>query len=90
MKPQYIKNGAAAASLLFMLLTAVCAQTPTPTATLAFVPPKLPEIVNVEKPSVHSVDPGKLPSPFHTESARRGSKVLPQTRECIAEGAKRV
>lgn len=53
---------------------AVTRPTPTPFP----IAPSLPMIVNVEKPLVTSVDPNKLPSPFHTESARRGSRVVPQ------------
>lgn len=64
---------AAAALVLAAGVTAVC-QTPTPTTA----PPKLPEIVEVDRPTVFSYDPAKLPPPFHTESARRSSKVIPQ------------
>jgi len=66
---------AEAALVLAAGVTAVC-QTPTPTPATA--PPKLPEIVQVEKPTVFSYDPAKLPPPFHTESARRSSRVIPQ------------
>jgi glucose/arabinose dehydrogenase len=51
------------------------AQQPTPTP---FVAPALPQIVNIEKPTVLSYDPTQLPQPFHTESARRASRVVPQ------------
>jgi glucose/arabinose dehydrogenase len=53
------------------------AQNPTPSAT-PFVPPPLPEIVLVDKPTVRSYDPKALPAPFHTESARRQSRQVPQ------------
>lgn len=39
---------------------------------------KLPQIVEVERPVVRSVDPAKLPEPFHTESARRMSRQVEQ------------
>lgn len=73
-----IKNIVISASIAIAVSAAVCAQAPTPTSIPAFVPPKLPEIVNVDKAATYSVDPAKLPSPFHTESARRSSKVIPQ------------
>ena len=55
----------------------VSAQTVTPAQT-PFVAPPLPQIVNSERPTFISVDPNKLPPPFQTESARRGSRVVPQ------------
>ena len=78
MKYHCIKNIVISASIALAISTAVCAQTPTSSATPAIVPPTLPEIVTVERPTVYSGDPTKLPPPFHTESARRGSKVIPQ------------
>lgn len=36
------------------------------------------EVINVDNPPVHSVDPGKLPPPFATSSAYRASKVIAQ------------
>ncbi len=80
MNRHYIKNIVIAASFVITVSTAVCAQNPSPTASPTPFPiaPKLPEIVNVERPAVFSVDPAKLLPPFHTESARRGSKVIPQ------------
>lgn len=38
----------------------------------------LPAIIEVDKPPVTSIDPAKLPPPFHTESARRLSRIVPQ------------
>ena len=73
MNRNYIKLAVALASFA----TAVIAQTPTPTAT-PFVAPPLPRIVEFDRPGVMSYDPAKLPSPFHTESARRPSRVVPQ------------
>lgn len=78
MKYHCIKNIVISASIALAISTAVCAQTPTSSATPAIVPPKLPEIVTVERPTVYSIDPANLLPPFHTESARRGSKVIPQ------------
>ena len=57
MKPNCIKNLAILVSFLMALTTGVFAQTATPTATPAFVAPKLPEIVNLQKAPVYSVDP---------------------------------
>lgn len=50
---------------------------PTAPAAPAVVPP-LPQIVEVDRPVVRSVDPKALPPPFHTESARRPSRQVPQ------------
>lgn len=78
MKSHCIKIVAPFFGFLIAFTTSVCTQNPAPIATPAFVSPKLPEIVNIDKAAAYSVDPAKLPSPFHTESARRGSKVIPQ------------
>lgn len=76
MSLEYIKELFAAALMVIgVTVTAVC-QTPSPTPVI--VPPKLPEIVQTDKPTVFSYDPAKLPPPFHTESARRSSRVIPQ------------
>lgn len=77
MRPNYIKTAVMAASLTAMNVIISVAQTPSPTVT-PFVPPPLPQIVNIDRPSVFSYDPAKLASPFHTESARRSSRVIPQ------------
>lgn len=60
------------ASALFV--SAATGQAPAETPKAA----PLPEIVEVERPLVRSVDPKKLPEPFHTVSARRVSRVIPQ------------
>lgn len=76
MSLEYIKELFAAALMIIgVTVTAVC-QTPSPTPVI--VPPKLPEIVQTDKPTVFSYDPAKLPPPFHTESARRSSRVMQQ------------
>ncbi len=62
---------------LAVLSLGIVAQTPTPSPT-PFVAPPLPEIVQTGSPTVFSYDPTKLASPFHTESARRSSRVVPQ------------
>ncbi len=77
MKAQYIKDLIAALAILLTVSFAAYNQTPTPSPT-PFVAPPLPQIVNVERPSAFSYDPAKLPPPYHTESARRGSRVIPQ------------
>lgn len=77
MNREYIREFFAAASMIFaVVFTAVC-QTPQPSPQSP-VPPKLPEIVNFQRPEVFSYDPGKLAAPFHTESARRASRVVAQ------------
>ncbi len=37
----------------------------------------MPEVVQVDKMPISSYDPGKLPAPYHSESARRPSKQVP-------------
>lgn len=66
----------AVAFAFILLVSAAIGQTPTETPKPA--PPPLPKIVEVERPLVRSVDPKKLPAPFHTVSARRVSRVIPQ------------
>ena len=56
--------------------TSVC-QTNTPQQPSAATA-GMPAIVNFEKPTVTSIDPKTLPAPFHSESARRPSRVVPQ------------
>lgn len=73
MKTQYIKHLNAILLLTFSTAVLVSCQT----APTDGVPP-LPQIVAVEKPLIQSYDPAKLAAPFHTESARRNSKVIPQ------------
>src|SRR4030095_8462308 len=76
MKPDYIKVVSVAITISFL---AGCsfAQPPNSSQTTA-APPPLPQIVNIEKPAVYSIDPKTLPPPYHTESARRNSRVIPQ------------
>ena len=77
MRPNYIKELTAAVSIVLGLtLTAVC-QSAQPTPQLPSRP-MLPEIVQFERPEMFSYDPAKLPPPFHTESVRRVSRVVPQ------------
>ncbi|HMT09946.1 MAG TPA: sorbosone dehydrogenase family protein [Pyrinomonadaceae bacterium] len=65
------------AIFLAVLSTFGLGQTATPSPT-PFVAPPLPEIVSTDRPATYSFDPNKLASPFHTESARRPSRVIPQ------------
>lgn len=61
------------------LVSVAFGQTPTPTPTATpFVPPALPQVVPFEKPPVRSYDATKLPPPFHTTSAVRQSRQVPQ------------
>ena len=85
MTPNYIREIGGIASLVVALVINGTAQTPptqpvrTPTPVpTPFVAPPLPTVLNFDKPTVFSYDPGKLASPFETESARRGSRVVPQ------------
>lgn len=73
MRLHYIKFIVALGSISL----AVSGQTPSPTPT-PFVAPPLPQVVEAGKPTVFSYDATKLARPFHTESARRSSKVIPQ------------
>lgn len=72
----YTKQVAAAALILFSPVLAVICQTPSPTPSP--IAATLPKIVETQRPLVTSIDPAKLPAPFHTESARRPSRVIPQ------------
>ncbi len=78
----YIKGSISLAVLVSAFAVSFIAQQPTntprPTPTPFPIAKKLPQIVEVEKPLVRSVDPKKLPAPFHTESVRRPSRVIPQ------------
>ena len=76
MKPNYIKVVSGAITLSFL---AACGlgQTPNPTPASTAMPP-LPQIVNVEKSTVYSIDPKKLPPPFATQSAVRMSRQVAQ------------
>ncbi len=77
MSRDYIKDFSAIVSIVFAVtMTAVC-QTPQGSPTPAPIP-KLPEILQTDRPQVFSYDPAKLAAPFHTESARRPSRVIPQ------------
>lgn len=77
MSRDYIKDFSAIVSIVFAVaVTAVC-QTPQSSPTPAPLP-KLPEIVQTERPQVFSYDPAKLAAPYHTESARRPSRVIAQ------------
>lgn len=76
MSRDYIKDCFVAVSIIFAVAaTAVCQ---TPQTSPQPTPTKLPEIVHTDRPQVFSYDPAKLPPPFHTESARRPSRVVPQ------------
>jgi glucose/arabinose dehydrogenase len=64
--------------------TVVCqTQTPKPTPTPTPETPvsSVPKIVEFEEPVVHTIDPMKLPAPFHTESARRSSRQIEQPKD---------
>src|SRR5690242_9672736 len=77
MSRDYIKDFSAVVSIVFAVaVTAVC-QAPQPSPTPAPLP-KLPQILQTDRPQVFSYDPAKLAAPFATESAVRGSRVVPQ------------
>ena len=66
------------ALIAFIGLTACSAFSQSPTPTPVATPPPLPQIIQVAKPRTTTVDAKSLPAPFHTESARRSSRVIPQ------------
>ncbi|MEO5858907.1 MAG: sorbosone dehydrogenase family protein [Pyrinomonadaceae bacterium] len=77
MSRDYIRDFSTVVSIVIAVtVTAVC-QTPQPTPSPTPLP-KLPEIVQVDRPQVFSYDPAKLAAPFASESAERGSRVIPQ------------
>lgn len=75
MKAHYIRPVVFGIGFFIAAFYHVAAQTTTPTPG---PPPPLPEILNEAKMPVYSYDPSKLAAPFHTESARRFSRVIPQ------------
>jgi glucose/arabinose dehydrogenase len=78
MSRDYIRDLTAIVSIVFAVaMTAVCQSPPQPSSSPEALP-KLPEIVQTDRPQVFSYDPAKLPAPYHTESARRSSRVIPQ------------
>ncbi|MFN2502380.1 MAG: sorbosone dehydrogenase family protein [Pyrinomonadaceae bacterium] len=77
MKRDYIRDVFGAALLVFYVSACANSQSPAPAATQAAAP-TLPQIVNFDKAPAHSVDPAKLPAPFHTQSVRRSSRQIPQ------------
>lgn len=81
MSRNYIREISAAALLLVTPVTVALCQTPQITPTSR--PSVLPQIVQFDKPTIFSYDPAKLPPPFHTESARRNSKVIPQPSNAV-------
>ena len=76
MKRDYIKLVSVTITISFL---AACsfAQPPNPPAANT-APPPLPQVINVERPTAYSIDPKTLPPPYHTESARRNSRVIAQ------------
>lgn len=72
----YLTQFPAVAFAVALFVAAAIGQTPAETPKPA--PPPLPKIVEVDRPLVRSVDPKTLPAPFHTVSARRVSRVIPQ------------
>src|SRR5678815_808805 len=75
MKRDYIKVISGAITVSFF---AACGIGQTPTPSPSTVPPPLPQIMNIKKATAYSIDPKTLPPPYHTESARRNSRVIPQ------------
>jgi len=73
MKTNSIRNVAAVLAVTAGSAAAAYGQTDTPRPNVR----PTPEVVQAEKMQVWSYDPTKLPPPFHTESARRPSRVVP-------------
>jgi glucose/arabinose dehydrogenase len=67
-----IRNLFASITLLLCGSGSIYSQLSPPPAKSA-----LPEVVQIDKMPVSSYDPSKLPPPYHTESARRNSRVVP-------------
>lgn len=59
------------AALGLSVFSVYCQTPPSPAS-------KLPKIEHFDKATVHSVDPKQMPKPFHSESARRPSRSVPQ------------
>lgn len=73
MMNDYIKS-----SLSITVLLCAAAMTAVCQSDKAAKPGGLPKIVNFEKAATYSIDPSRLAKPFHTESVRRSSRVVPQ------------
>lgn len=69
-----IRNAAAVLAMTTGAAIVVNCQSETPRPNVR----PTPEVVQAETMKVWSYDPAKLPPPFHTESARRPSRVIPQ------------
>lgn len=68
------RNLFASAALIFCGAASIyCQSSPPSTKPVA----AMPEVVQVDKMPISSYDPGKLPAPYHSESARRPSKQVP-------------
>ncbi len=72
MNLRYIGRTLKAAGTIFAAAVVTISQTQAPSVE------KMPELIEVERPIVRSVDPAGLPEPFHTESARRMSRQIEQ------------
>ncbi len=68
------RNLFASAALIFCGAASIYCQSAPPSAKPLAA---MPEVVQVDKMPISSYDPGKLPAPYHTESARRPSKQVP-------------
>jgi glucose/arabinose dehydrogenase len=76
MMTNYIKNAIYAAGVLFVTACSTSSQDTEPVRQVEST--LMPEVVNVESPKTFSIDPKSLPPPYHTESARRGSRHVSQ------------
>lgn len=76
MNRDYIRDFFAVVSIVLAVSVTTVCQTPLPSPQA--VKPPLPEIVQADKPQIFSYDPAKLPAPFHSESARKPSRVITQ------------
>ena len=74
MSTDCIRNLFASVTVLLGGAVGIYCQPATPTPQQV----RLPEVVQQDRMPVSSYDPNKLPPPFHTESARRSSRVVPQ------------
>jgi glucose/arabinose dehydrogenase len=73
MKLHYIKKFAAIILILSATAFVAVCQPNQPGSSN-----RLPRIVNIDKPAIHSIAPASFPKPFATESARRQSRQVAQ------------
>ncbi|MBA3634283.1 MAG: sorbosone dehydrogenase family protein [Acidobacteria bacterium] len=69
--------------LQLTVLTSVCQTKKAQPKEIVPQNGNLPKIVEVEKPQTYQINPGDLPKPFATDSARRGSEIIERPADAV-------